>query len=172
MESKSLPELVEKTRQEHGIHVFHGTLEKAGFPGGHFDVVSLINVIEHMECPLETFREAFRLLRKGGALVLRTPNALVHASITRVFFPLRAISETFEAWNPAVMHRYAFDRKSMKAALSRVGFQDIRICNGKLYWSSSRSPAGWPWRMSQRFIEFLFERGRRLSGGESSCLLP
>jgi SAM-dependent methyltransferase len=159
------PELVEKTRQVHGIHVFHGTLEKAGFPGEYFDVVSLINVIEHMDRPLETFREAFRLLRKGGVLVLRTPNALVHASVMRMFYSLRAISGSFEAWNPAVLHRFAFDRKSMKAALSRVDFQEIRICNGKLYWSSSRSAAGWPWRMAQRFVEFLFDRVGRLSGG-------
>ena len=46
---------------------------------GFFDVVSAMEIVEHVIAPRELVREAARLLRPGGALVMTTPNA---ASIT------------------------------------------------------------------------------------------
>lgn len=42
---------------------------------GAFDVVSLVELLEHVEDPLGFLKEARRVLRKGGCLYVTTPNA-------------------------------------------------------------------------------------------------
>ena len=49
-----------------------GTLADARFPGEYFDVVVMHHVIEHLEDPIATLLEAYRILRRGGVLLLGT----------------------------------------------------------------------------------------------------
>jgi len=48
--------------------------ELASLPGGSFDVISMIEVIEHLPFPQEPVALAARLLRPGGLLLLTTGN--------------------------------------------------------------------------------------------------
>jgi len=48
---------------------------KTAFPADYFDVVTLIEVIEHLHNPSEMLENAAYWLRRGGALYLTTPNA-------------------------------------------------------------------------------------------------
>ena len=43
-------------------------------PDGSFDVITAVEVIEHLENPRAVFRELQRLLRPNGLLILSTPN--------------------------------------------------------------------------------------------------
>lgn len=45
------------------------------FAEGAFDVVSLVELVEHVEEPLQFLKEARRVLRKDGCLYVTTPNA-------------------------------------------------------------------------------------------------
>lgn len=47
---------------------------KLPFDDGFFDAVACIDGIEHLERPFDFVRECFRVLRKGGLLVISTPN--------------------------------------------------------------------------------------------------
>ncbi|MBI4052718.1 MAG: methyltransferase domain-containing protein [Candidatus Diapherotrites archaeon] len=40
------------------------------FPGNQFDSVSMVNGVRYLNRPAETFKEIFRVLRKGGKLVI------------------------------------------------------------------------------------------------------
>ena len=51
-----------------------------------FDAVTCLEVIEHVENPRHLVREAHKLLRPGGVLVLSTPNASGLYSRVRFFF--------------------------------------------------------------------------------------
>lgn len=58
-----------------GLNVHQGELDGQRFAEGTFDAVQLSHVIEHLPDPLATIRECHRILRKGGTLVMFTPNA-------------------------------------------------------------------------------------------------
>ena len=52
----------------------YGNLEKIPYENGIFDVVISMWVIEHLERPEKVFLEVSRVLKKGGYLILATPN--------------------------------------------------------------------------------------------------
>ncbi|MGH9890573.1 MAG: SIS domain-containing protein [bacterium] len=54
--------------------VHTGTLADARYPDEHFDVVVMHHVIEHLEDPIGALLEAYRILRRGGVLLLGTPD--------------------------------------------------------------------------------------------------
>jgi SAM-dependent methyltransferase len=56
------------------------------FSNQQFDAVCLVEVIEHLENPRHTFRQLRSLLKKGGVVILTTPNASGLYSRVRFFF--------------------------------------------------------------------------------------
>ena len=68
-------ERVAHIAQGHGLDVRIGTLEQAGFSDEFFDVVTLWDVLEHLPDPVAGLREIYRILKPGGLLVIRVPNA-------------------------------------------------------------------------------------------------
>ncbi len=58
--------------------VFQGPFEQAEFAGVNqdfFDVITMIDFLEHVREPAAVLSKAFRLLRPGGSLVILTPDA-------------------------------------------------------------------------------------------------
>ncbi len=56
-----------------GVQAVHGILESAHLPSASADVVVTLHVIEHVPDPMGLLREAWRILRPGGHLVVETP---------------------------------------------------------------------------------------------------
>lgn len=54
--------------------IHNGELADAGYPDGHFDVVVLYHVIEHVPDPDALLLEVRRILKNGGVLLLGTPD--------------------------------------------------------------------------------------------------
>jgi ubiquinone/menaquinone biosynthesis C-methylase UbiE len=65
--------------QRRGITVHRGTVEDAGYPDDHFDVVTMWHVLEHVPAPRETLNELRRILKPDGLLVVEVPDS---ASLT------------------------------------------------------------------------------------------
>ena len=113
-------------RQERGLTIFHGTLEEARFAEGAFEVVTLWDVIEHLEKPLDTVREIHRVLAPGGVMVLFTINqrSLINEVGHLVY---RA---TLGTWTRPltllydIHHNFFFDAVTMEGMLRRGGFEN------------------------------------------------
>lgn len=60
--------------QAKGIRMQQGRLNPANYPSGDFDVILWIEVIEHIDYPVEELAYMRQLLRPGGIIYLTTPN--------------------------------------------------------------------------------------------------
>ncbi len=67
------PQAVRLAR-ERGLEVSCGSLEVLQFPDETFDAVTMSHVIEHLHDPAKTVGECLRVLKRGGRLVIVTPN--------------------------------------------------------------------------------------------------
>lgn len=57
----------------YGIDVLAGSFEGT-FESNSFDVININHVLEHLEKPTEILSECYRILKKGGLLVVAVPN--------------------------------------------------------------------------------------------------
>lgn len=57
------------------LPVHHGDLASAAFPDQSFDVITVRHVIEHIPQPQAFFAELSRVLKRGGQLIVETPNS-------------------------------------------------------------------------------------------------
>jgi SAM-dependent methyltransferase len=100
--------------------VFCGPFERAAFNAidrDFFEVVTMIDFIEHVRDPMGILAKAFDLLKPGGHLVILTPNA---GSLSR-----RMMGERWLHFK--VEHLCYFSPRSLPMALHRAGFGDVRI---------------------------------------------
>lgn len=76
-----------------------GTATDLPFADNAFDAVTMFDLIEHVPDDAAVMREAFRILKPGGVLLLTTPNADWHFPHYRLFRPVCPDErELFEEW--------------------------------------------------------------------------
>jgi SAM-dependent methyltransferase len=97
-----------------GLDVFQGRLADAHLPSKHFDVITFWDSLEHTFDPLETLREANRLLVDGGVIGMTLPN---WDSLDRVFFGREWIGYD------APRHLYVFTQPVLKRMFENAGFR-------------------------------------------------
>lgn len=101
-----------------GFDVSHGTLADAKYPDGAFDVVTLVEVLEHLIEPLALVEEVKRVLRPGGLLWATTPHG--RGISARLLGPQWSVVSPPE-------HIQLFSRNGMRALLRRAGFREVRL---------------------------------------------
>ena len=92
-----------------------GAGENLPFPSESFDVVTMIEVLEHTVCDTKVLAECFRVLRPGGQLVLFVPNKL---------YP-------FES-HPCHLGSFSIGR-NIPLVSWLPGFLRRRICSARIY---------------------------------------
>ena len=92
-----------------------GAAENLPFPSESFDVVTMIEVLEHTVCDTKVLAECFRVLRPGGKLVLFVPNKL---------YP-------FES-HPCHLGSFSIGR-NIPLVSWLPGFLRRRICSARIY---------------------------------------
>jgi ubiquinone/menaquinone biosynthesis C-methylase UbiE len=76
VEAGRLETFRDQVRGNPKFHIAQGTAERLEYPKGHFDVVSAIEVIEHIGDLDQAISEVHRVLRSGGAFLVSCPNRL------------------------------------------------------------------------------------------------
>ncbi len=122
----------------HGFEVHVGELDTLGLADESFDVVSLVEVLEHVDDPRQLVRDARRLLRPGGAVYVTTPHGRgISARMLRnrwsavgppehlQLFSLRGLRMLLEAADLRVdwARTHAVNPHELLAALRRQGEQ-------------------------------------------------
>lgn len=138
------PSLAARARERTGAEIVEGDFLSSDLGGRHFDVVTLLDLIEHLADPLAALRRCRELLNPGGHLVLYTPN---HASlIVRLAVMLdrvtrgrysEPVGEIFDC-----THVVFFDQRSLKQALAKTGLHARRTVLVKYDPSRSRQATG------------------------------
>jgi len=101
--------------QKQGLSVILGTQDAPQLQGRQFDVVTMWDVIEHVDDPKSELAKAFNLLRPGGWLVVHTMD---------VDSPIARLMGRRWPWLMD-MHLYYFSQKSLAQMLRRIGFEVI-----------------------------------------------
>jgi len=101
-----------------GIPVVNGTLDEARLPEDTADQITMQHVIEHLSNPAAAIHECFRLLRKGGRLVIYTPNNESLGS--------RVFQRSWLSLDPP-RHLFVFSSRSMASLLKKSSFREWSI---------------------------------------------
>jgi len=119
---------IAKARELVGEAASVGTLQDVN-TGGLFDVVTMINVLDHLMSPDKALASSGELLRPGGLLYLRFPNGLFHRSIIRM---QARITDKSILNRLLVFHEYVFTPPFIRKALKEHRYENIKIYNSRI----------------------------------------
>ena len=91
--------------------------EMQKFPDAHFDLITLIHVIDHLVNPLEVLEKALRELGPRGVIL-----AVVHNVQS---LPACMLGERFPPFN--LYHHYFFSKATLRMLFKRSGFDVLRV---------------------------------------------
>jgi SAM-dependent methyltransferase len=90
----------------------------AALDGARFDVVLLLDVLEHLHDPVATLKVVAALLKPGGRMILSVPN-VTHAAVR-----LQLLSGRFQYTDTGLLdrtHLHFFDRQGLEQLLEEAG---------------------------------------------------
>lgn len=102
--------------RKRGLNVNNGTLESARYKSNYFDIVTLQDVIEHLENPKSVLKEVYRILRPGGCVYIVTPDI---GGLWQKF-----LGSLWYHYKPGE-HLMYFSQKTLAQILGNTGFNNI-----------------------------------------------
>ena len=121
-------------KDELDLDVLNIGLHEARFADRSFDIVTMNGVAEHLEDPLDTFKEVNRILDLNGLFVITAPNALFGLPLIYAHKVLRGdmvLTSTIKtAIFEAPWHLYFFSPTTLGKLLVKAGFEIVSVYNG------------------------------------------
>jgi 2-polyprenyl-3-methyl-5-hydroxy-6-metoxy-1,4-benzoquinol methylase len=107
-----------------GVSVTIGSILGAVPLGYGWDVVTLWDVLDHLDDPAEALARLRARMKPGGLLVARGRNAILHAPMKRLSLLLRRVLPGFP--DPAVVHRFGLRPEGWTRLLIQAGYEQVR----------------------------------------------
>ena len=123
--------------------IYNGQLKDAKFPEGSFDVISMLDFLEHIKKPLEHFEECSRILNKNGMMLIATPDTnSLSAKIQK------------ESWTQYKFeHLFYFNYNSIKYLADKFNFKILYIKP-----ATKTINISYLWTQSQVYTDPIFTR--------------
>lgn len=119
------------SRSQLNLDVVTGRLEDANFMDGQFDVVTLLNVLEHVTDPFSLLSEIRRIMARRGLLIVVVPN--LNFGYPFLWFPSLFSNYLNKGINISVFdvpaHLFLFTPGTLSLMLRAAGFSNIKITN-------------------------------------------
>jgi 2-polyprenyl-3-methyl-5-hydroxy-6-metoxy-1,4-benzoquinol methylase len=132
------PKNSEFARSANGIPTFTGSVEEflAAPKWRDFDVISVLNVVEHLRDPRSVLRGLRELMVDGGLLVIAVPDAQLHAFLGRTRkilgfsdpFWMNTKKHPLVGFDPP-MHLCSFGPGTITRLIETCGFQKLSVRN-------------------------------------------
>jgi glycosyltransferase involved in cell wall biosynthesis len=100
-----------------------GSLADQNFAGSSFDVVTLFDVVEHLQDPRKTVKECARILSPDGILIIKTPSLPTDATLEI----LRGSQHPFLKMLLPEEHLFLFSRRAIVRLLEEAGLKFVRF---------------------------------------------
>lgn len=111
-------------------------------PAAAFDVVSLMDVLEHVPDPSKTIAAAKRVLRPGGFIYLHTPVVTLLDRLMHLVQRTPMVGKVGRSWQRArtsIFHLQNYTPRSLSLLMGRNGFAVERLsCINELSWPLRR----------------------------------
>lgn len=108
-----------KIARERGYNIIVGDVHSLPFKKEIFDLVTFLEVIEHLDSPIQALREISRVLETNGKLILTTPNL---QDPLRILFNL--VPHKIKPWTKTYeIHFEGWDYITLRDLLFHVGFE-------------------------------------------------
>jgi len=117
------PWLVEFAQRTFEVPMLLGPIEQQALEPESFDVIALMDVIEHMPDPAGAMRRCAELLRPGGVVLMQTPcfpEGKTHAQLV-------AENAPFLSTMVIPHHLFLFSRKSISRLLGEAGLRYVQF---------------------------------------------
>ena len=98
-----------KTRKLRNI--WQSTAENLPFEEGFFDLITMLDLLEHIENSTQALKESYRVLKAGGFLLITVP---AHQSL-------------WSGHDVALHHKRRYSKKQLKTAIESAGFTVKKI---------------------------------------------
>lgn len=117
------PVLGELAREKFGLKVKTGSLETAAFPDNSFDVITLLDVIEHLHNVRGMLNEIQRIIKPNGVFFIKTPNGTYNYFKHLVFHNLLR-QQKYDCFD-AREHVAAYTVPTLTRLLNETGWQVV-----------------------------------------------
>lgn len=101
------------------------------FPDASFDTIIIVAVLEHVFDPFHLAKECYRLLSRGGSLMVYVPNVARLRNRIRLLMGKLPETSDEEGWDGG--HLHYFTRSSLRKLCEISGFRVTKITSGGIF---------------------------------------
>ncbi|NWF75242.1 MAG: class I SAM-dependent methyltransferase [Nitrospirae bacterium] len=113
-------------KETYGLNIIQGHLQEATFTPESFDLITIIQTLEHVPDPLGALKRSNKILKKKGMIFIEVPNLSNIYCLSNRFLNTRDRSHTFDP----TAHLYYFTSMTLKKIVQSAGFSPISIYSG------------------------------------------